>query len=169
VQFEKNSSYSFWEIRQSLHYCQFLPVFRPFLPDLTNFGRFNQNGVFTGERCYDEPSFGAIRKKLTTRFLRKLHLSPQNGPFWPKNGHKMVKNDSIKNQKNSSRDIDPYYHSAKFEKNSPRGFFVIGINAQTDRPTDRQTDRPTYANPRHKGYGLLAGNLKKFITQFLRN
>ena len=37
-------------------------------------------------------------------------------------------------------------------------------NQQIDQPTDGRTDgQTTDADPRHKGYGLLAGNLKNEI------
>ena len=64
-----------------------------FLPNLPTFGRFNQNGVLDGERGYDEPSFGAIRKKFISRFLRKFGLSPELGHFFcflPINRAKMI-------------------------------------------------------------------------------
>ena len=54
-------------------YAKFVKLknFCPFLPNLPTFGRFNQNGALAGESGYDEPSFGAIRKKFISRFLRK--------------------------------------------------------------------------------------------------
>ena len=46
-----------------------LANFRPFLPNLPTFGRFNQDDVMAGERGHDGLSFGTIRRKVITQFL----------------------------------------------------------------------------------------------------
>ena len=47
-----------------------LANFRPFLPNLPTFERFNQNDVMAGERGHDGLSFSAIRKEVIKQFLR---------------------------------------------------------------------------------------------------
>ena len=54
-------------------------IFGLFSTILTNLERFNQNGVFTGERRHDGPSIYAIRKKVTEQFLRKLATIANKG------------------------------------------------------------------------------------------
>ena len=50
--------------------------------------------------------------------------------------HNSVKNDFIKNPKNTSGDIDLYFHFPKFEENSPSGFRDTVLNGRMDGRTD---------------------------------
>ena len=136
VWLQKKLLNSFWENWLNNQKYNFDHLSTYFSTILTNLERFNQNGAFTGEGGHDGHSIYAIRKKVTEQFLRKLHLSPQNGQFWPKNGHKSVKKAFIKNPKNMGRRIDSYYHVLKFEENSSSGCWVTSINGRTDRRTD---------------------------------
>ena len=70
--------------------------------------------------------------------LKKIHLGvfEKIGTKYPKDhfgpilGHKSGQNDSIGNPKKTPRDIDPYNHLSKFEKNSSSHFWVTLINGQ---------------------------------------
>ena len=143
-------------------------------------------------------AFGHVEDDIMTlHMLRKEKNSSSGfwtkswrGHFLPKNGHKSVKNVSIKNPKNTSGAFDSYYHFPKFEENSSSRFGNTLINGRKDKITvdillhstdliqqcllfcrEMSTDicrlseaensiSQTDAYPRHIGYGLSAGNLK---------
>ena len=56
--------------------------------------RFNQHGVHSVQGGHNGCSFAKIRKKVIRQFLRKLHLSAENGHFRHKNGRHFHQNDS---------------------------------------------------------------------------
>ena len=56
------------------------------------------------------------KKKSYQTVFEKIGTLCKIGQFRHKNGRQTAKNDSIKNPKKSSRDIDPYILLAKFEK-----------------------------------------------------
>ena len=58
---------------------KFLPIFTQF----AHLWRFNQNGLLAGERGYDEPSFGAIRKKFHQTVFQKIGKVCKIGEFLP--------------------------------------------------------------------------------------
>ena len=62
IEAQLNTAVNFLAIVKLANFC-------PFLPNLSTFGRFNQDDVMAGERGHDGLSFDTIRRKVITQFL----------------------------------------------------------------------------------------------------
>ena len=84
--------------------------------------RFNQHGVRTVQEGHNGCSFGQIRKKVIRQFLRKLHLSAENGHFRHKNGRHFRQNDSSLTKFNGHHYTIIYNAHTKLEEKLSDGF-----------------------------------------------